>query len=148
MKKLQVQLKEIAKALAKLTKQVDKISTQVKTLEKPAKKSVKKAAPKKAAAKKAAPKKAVAKKAAPKKKAVKKAAPAKKSPGAKKKTAAKGSTVLDTVFDVIKRSKKGASIAMLKEKTQLNPRQLSNALYKLSTREKIAAVSRGVYKKK
>ena len=127
MKKLQVQLKAVAKELGKLSKQVEKVAAQV------AKQAEAKPAPKKKAVKKAAASKA--KKAAPKKKA----APAK---------AAKRSTVLDAVFDVVRRARNGATIAQLKEKTGLNPRQLSNALYKLSTRGKIAAKSRGVYVKK
>ena len=124
MKKLQVQLKAVAKELGKLSKQIEKVAAQV------AKQAEKKPAPKKKAAKKA-----VSKKAAPKKKA----APAK---------AAKKTTVLDAVYDVVRRARNGATIAQLKEKTGLNPRQLSNALYKLSTRGKIVAISRGVYAKK
>ena len=127
MKKLQVQLKAVAKELGKLSKQVEKVAAQV------AKQAEAKPAAKKKAAKKAAPPKA--RKAAPKKKA----APAK---------AAKKSTVLDAVYEVVRRARNGATIAQLKEKTGLNPRQLSNALYKLSTRGKIAAKTRGVYIKK
>ena len=84
--------------------------------------------------------------------AVKKAAA--KKPAAAKKTIAKkvapagGKTVLDTVFDVIKRSKKGVSVAQLKTKTQLDARQLSNALYKLSKKGMVKAPSRGLYLKK
>ena len=85
----------------------------------------------------------MAKKKAPAKKAaVKKKAPAKKA-AAKKKD-----TVLDTVFGAIKRARKGITVAVLKEKTKLNPRQLSNALYKLSNKGLIAAKSRGLYVKK
>jgi chromatin remodeling complex protein RSC6 len=63
-----------------------------------AKKTAKKAAPKKAAAKKAAPKKAAAKKAAPKKAAAKKAAPKKAAAkkAAPKKAAAKKATKAKT----------------------------------------------------
>ena len=132
MKKLQDQLKEVSATLVKLSKQVQRITVQVKKLDQP-KKAAKTAAPKKKAAAKAAPAKKAAKKAAPK---------------AAGKAAAKAATVLDTVFDVIKKSRQGASIAILKEKTNLNPRQLSNALYKLSKREKIVAKSRGLYVKK
>ena len=64
-----------------------------------------------------------------------------------KAAAAKGATVLDSVFDVIKRSRTGASIARLKEKTGLEARQLSNALYKLSKRGKIETKARGLYVK-
>jgi predicted transcriptional regulator len=81
-------------------------------------------------------KKAVAKKTAVKKATVKKAAPA------------GGKTVLDTVFDAIKRSKKGVTVTQLKTKTQLNARQLSNALYKLSNKGMVQAPSRGLYVKK
>ena len=126
MKKLQVQLKAVSKELGKLSKQVEKVAAQV------AKQAKVKPAAKKKAVKKAAAKKA--KKAAPKK-----AAPKKTS---------KKSTVLDSVFDVVRRARNGATIAQLKQKTGLNPRQLSNALYKLSTRGKIVAKSRGVYVKK
>jgi len=65
----------------------------------------------------------------------------------KKKKNGKELKVTDSVYDVIKRSKKGASIAKLREKTQLNPRQISNALYKLTKTGKIIAKSRGLYVK-
>ena len=118
MKNLQSQLKTVSKSLAALSKQVEKLSIQV---EKP--KAVKKAAAKKpAAAKKAVAKKGVA--------------------------PAGGKTVLDTVFEVIKRSKKGVTVAQLKTKTELDARQLSNALYKLSKKGMVEAPSRGLYVKK
>ena len=82
-------------------------------------------------------------KAAPAKKAV-----AKKKAPAKKAAAKKKDTVLDTVFGAIKRARKGITVAVLKEKTKLNPRQLSNALYKLSNKGMIAAKARGLYVKK
>jgi len=77
-----------------------------------------------------------------------KAAP-KKAPAAKAKTAAAGGkTVLDTVYDVIRRTKKGVTVAQLKQKTNLDARQLSNALYKLSKKGQVYAKSRGLYVKK
>jgi predicted Rossmann fold nucleotide-binding protein DprA/Smf involved in DNA uptake len=123
MSTLQSQLKTVSRSLTALSKQVEKLSNQV---QKP--KTVKKAAAKKpvAAKKRVAAKKTVAKKVAP----------------------AGGKTVLDTVFDVIKRSKKGVSVAQLKTKTQLDARQLSNALYKLSKKGMVKAPSRGLYLKK
>jgi predicted Rossmann fold nucleotide-binding protein DprA/Smf involved in DNA uptake len=84
--------------------------------------------------------------------AVKKSAA--KKPAAVKRTVAQksaavgGKTVLDTVFDAIKGSKKGVTVAQLKTKTQLNARQLSNALYKLSKKGMVEAPSRGLYLKK
>ena len=82
-----------------------------------------------------------------KKSAAKKPAVAKKT-AATKSAPAGGKTVLDTVFDVIKRSKKGVTVAQLKTKTQLDARQLSNALYKLSKKGMVKAPSRGLYLKK
>ena len=118
MKKIQTQLKTISKSLASLSKQVERITKQVDKLQ-----PVKKAPAKR---KKVVRKVAVRKKAAP----------------------ARGKTVLDTVYSVIKRSKKGATIATLKTKTGLDSRQLSNALYKLSKKRLVYAKSRGLYVKK
>jgi len=118
MKKIQTQLKAISKSLTGLSKQVERISKQVDKLQ-PANKAP-----------------------AKRKKVVRKAA-------VRRKTApAKGQTVLDTVYGVIKRSKKGATIATLKTKTGLDSRQLSNALYKLSKKSMVHAKSRGLYVKK
>ena len=127
MKKIKAQLKTLSKSLATISKQVEKITNQVDKLQAP-----KKAAP----AKKAVAKKKVAKKKVAKKAAVKKAAPAKQV------------TMLDTVFDVIKRTKKGVTVTQLREKTKLDSRQLSNALYKLTKKGAIQTKSRGLYVKK
>lgn len=118
------QLKSIAKHLTALSKQVEKLSKQVD---------------KGLAAKKTASKSTKAK---PK---AKKAAPVKKK--VEKVKVDKGATVLNSVLDVVKKSKKGISIAQLKEKTDLNPRQLSNALYKLTKKGAIKSMSRGIYTK-
>ena len=132
MKKIKAQLKTLSKSLATISKQVEKITNQVDKLQAP-----KKAAP----AKKAVAKKKVAKKKAAKKKVVKKAAVKKAAP-------AKQVTMLDTVFDVIKRTKKGVTVTQLREKTKLDSRQLSNALYKLTKKGAIQTKSRGLYVKK
>ncbi len=132
MKKVKDQLKTIAKSLLSLSKKVEKIAKQVDAL-----RSVKPApAAKKTVAKKTVAKKTVAKKTV-----------AKKTP-AKKAALPKQLTVLDAVFDSIKRTKKGVTVAKLKEKLALNAKQLSNALYKLSEKGKIEAKSRGLYFKK
>ena len=132
MKKITAQLKTLSKSLDTISKKVEKIIKDADKLQAP-----KKAAPaKKTAAKKAAAKKTAAKKAAAKKTAAKKAAPAQQV------------TMLDSVFDIIKRTKKGVTVAQLKEKTKLNSRQLSNALYKLTKKGKIQTKSRGLYVKK
>ena len=126
MKKLQARLKLISKSLVALSKQVDKILQQISKLQAP-KATV--------AVKKTKTTAAKAKKPSVKKKPV------------KKKTA-KQMTALEAVFNVIKRSRKGATIAGLKEKTGLVSRQLSNALYKLAKKGQIIAKERGIYIKK
>ena len=132
MKKIKAQLKTLSKSLATLSKRVEKITDQVDKLQAP-----KKAVP----AKKTVAKKKVVKKAAAKKKVAKKAA-------AKKAAPAKQETMLDTVFGFIKRTKKGVTVAQLREKTKLDSRQLSNALYKLTKKGIIQTKSRGLYVKK
>ncbi len=133
MKKVKSQLKTIAKSLDTLSKKVERITQQVEKIQ-----ATKPAPVKKAAAKKKAPvKKTVATKKAP----AKKATPKKKAP-------AKQTTILETVFDAIKRTKKGITIPKIKEKTRLDSKQLSNALFKLTQRGVIEAKSRGVYVKK
>ncbi len=141
MKSLKDQLKTVSKNLVALSKQVDKLSVQV---EKATKKAAAKPAAKKPVRRKPA-RKPAAKKAPVR---TRKAAPAraKKAAPAARKTAG-GSTVLDNVYNVIKRSRKGVAISTLKTKTKLDPRQLSNALYKLTKKGAIKAVSRGVYAK-
>jgi len=111
MKKLKVQLNSVAKSLAALSRQLEKITNQVDKLQ-PSKTPV----AKKAAIKKAAP--------------------------------AKPLTLLDTVFNVVKRTRKDITVAQLKEKTRFNDRQISNALYKLSKQGKVIAKTRGLYVKK
>ncbi len=132
MKKMKDQLKSISKSLVSLSKQVDRLTKQVDTLQ----------ATKSVVAKKAAPKKAVKTKAAPKPR------PAARKKVATRAAAGQSTTVLDTVFNVIKRNRNGVSIAALKAKTKLDSRQLSNALYKLSKKGQVRAKSRGVYVKK
>jgi len=129
MKKIKDQLKTVAKSLRSLSTQVEKISKQVDTL----------SSSKKSGGKKRAPKKVSQKEEAVKNQTVKKTAT--KKPKSK-------STVLDSVIAVIRRSKKGANIDTLRKKTGLGPRQLSNALYKLSKRGVIEAKSRGIYTSK
>jgi predicted Rossmann fold nucleotide-binding protein DprA/Smf involved in DNA uptake len=144
---LKKQLVTASKSLVSLSKQLDKISMHVDKLQ-----AAEAAAKKKPVAKKKpiAKKKPVAKKKPiAKKKPVAKKKPAiRKKAGVKKPVAAKGVTVLDTVFDAIKRSKKGITIEKIKEKTGLDGRKLSNALYKLTKQGKIKTASRGVYMKK
>ena len=125
--------KPVKKAVAKKPA-VKKAAVKKAVAKKPA---VKKAAAKKPAVKKAVAKKPAAKKAAAKKPAVKKAAA--------KKPASGQETILGSVLTTVKRSKNGIAIAKIKEKTGLEQRQLSNALYKLLKNGKVALKERGVY---
>lgn len=133
MKKVQTQLKTVAKTLAGLAQKLEQLNQLLGAA------PAAKAAP---AKKKAAPAK---KKAAPKKKAAAKKKAAPKSAPAAKPAAAGKDTVLDTVMGVIDKSRDGADIASLKSKTGLESRQLSNALYKLTKKGMIKSKSRGVY---
>jgi len=54
-------------------------------------------------------------------------------------------TVLDRVYKVIKRSRKGATVEKIQDATKLDKKQISNSLYKLSKKGMIKTVSRGVY---
>jgi len=128
MKKLQDQLKSISKYLVSLSKQVGKVADRLNKLQ--SSKTISSVKKKKKATVKAKP---AAKKA--------KTSKTKKTPGKEK-------TVLDTVFEVIKRSRNGVSTDKLKEKTGLISRQLSNALYKLTKKGNIKSKGRGLYVKK
>ena len=74
--------------------------------------------------------------------------PVAKKAANKKAAPAKPLSLLDTVFNAVKRTRKGITVARLKEKTRFNDRQISNALYKLSKQGKIIAKARGLYVKK
>jgi hypothetical protein len=126
--KIQTQLKTmletIAKSLTVLSKQVEKMADKVDLLQSdsPPKASQKK----KTVVKK---KEAIVKKASPK----------------RKKAAVSSGTVIDSVLSVINGSKSGITIPEIKEKTGIEGRQLSNALYKLAKKGTITTQSRGVY---
>lgn len=70
----------------------------------------------------------------------------KKTPA--KKIAASGTGILDNVYGIISRSRKGVTVAQLRQKTDFETRQVNNAIYKLKQKGKIEAISRGVYAKK
>jgi predicted Rossmann fold nucleotide-binding protein DprA/Smf involved in DNA uptake len=132
MKNLSTQLVKIAEALTKLAQEVEEMTAD-------SAESVEAVPKKKAPARR--------KRVARKKKAA--AAPVKKVTQAPKaEVSTKAPTVLDQVYEVISKSRKGASIDKLKEKTGLEARQLSNALYKLTKKGAVEARTRGVYFKK
>ena len=77
-----------------------------------------------------------------------KAKPAKKRVVNKvsKKTATQP-TAADTVYKVIARLKKGASMAAIKQKTGYENRKIQNSVYKLKKQGKIKSEIKGVYVK-
>jgi predicted Rossmann fold nucleotide-binding protein DprA/Smf involved in DNA uptake len=84
-------------------------------------------------------------KTSPKKKKAKVKARATKKAVAKK---AKKISIPETVFGVMKRSKKGFDAAMLMKKTGLRKQQVHDALFKLKKRGMIQIVGKGVYVKR
>jgi membrane protein involved in colicin uptake len=126
MKKLKKDLEAILKALNGLAQKVEKLQEQIGEETKPKKKPKAKALKKKAARK--APKKRVV---------VKKTAPKKAAPV----------TAVDTVFGIIKNSKKGIGTTALMEKTGYNQKKIANLVFKLRKQGKIKSVDRGVYVK-
>ena len=115
MKKLLLQLDTISKTLTTLSEQVEQISDNIKNRQsaKPPPDSKQKTA-------------------------AEKKFPAKKT-GIKKSSPTKPPTIVDTVFQVIKKSRKGVTTTILKEKTELGPRQITNALFKLTQQNRILA---------
>jgi len=61
------------------------------------------------------------------------------------KAAAAKSTILDSVYNAVKASKRGINISNIKKRAGLETRQLSNALHKLTKKGLIKAASRGIY---
>jgi len=72
-----------------------------------------------------------------------------KAKPAKKSTTKKPAklTAADTMFGVIKRSKKGVSVAELTKKTEFDQKKTYNIVYKLKKQGKIESAGKGVYVK-
>jgi len=139
MKKLAADLKAVNKEIKTLAQKLERLSLKADKLLKAeaSKKAKKKPAPRKRAAKRA---KAVPAKKAPARKTVPKAA---KKPSDKKAT--RTETPTRQILNLMKRYKKGVTIAKLKERSGLSDKQISNILHRASKSGKIARVSRGVY---
>lgn len=65
-----------------------------------------------------------------------------------KRVAATKISIPDTVFGIMKRSKKSFDADMLTKKTGLQRQQVNDALFKLKKRGMVKSVGRGVYVKK
>lgn len=137
MKKLAADLKAVNKEIKALAKKLERLSLSADKLVKAeASKQAKKkpAAPKRTARRtKAAPAKVPAKKTASK---------ATQKPAAK---TARAANPTHQVLNLMKRYKKGVTIAKLKERSGLSDKQISNILHRASKSGKISRVSRGVY---
>jgi hypothetical protein len=127
-------MKNFKKELLSISKTISELATKVETLAQELTRGDAKKAP-------------VKKATAPKKNKKAKAKKVVKKPYAKKATAS-STGILDTIYGIISRSRKGITVAQLRAKTDLEVRQVNNAIYKLKQKGKIEAVSRGVYMKK
>ncbi len=71
----------------------------------------------------------------------------KKAPKKTSKSTAKQGTSADAVLAIIKRYKKGADVATLKQKTGFDDKKIHNTIYKLKKKGLIKSVNKGVYTK-
>ncbi|MFO7652901.1 MAG: hypothetical protein R6X25_03660 [Candidatus Krumholzibacteriia bacterium] len=148
MKDVQKKLLAVSAKLSSLANQVEKMIEALEAEKAQATPVKKSPAPRKAktpANKTRAAKKASRAKTAPSKKAIK---PVTAEAQAKAPAAPDSPTMLDNIFGMISRSRSGITVEKLKKRTGLEARQVSNALYKLTKKGKIEALSRGVYGKK
>jgi cell division septum initiation protein DivIVA len=135
MKEVQKLLKMVSDGLKTLAQGVEAIAEKVD--ETVATKSAGKAGSKKQSAPvKTA--KTVSKKAKAAKKAV---------PEVVLKKAVKATSAVDTVLNIINRSKKGVNTAAIKAKTGYDQKKVSNIVYKLKKLGKIKSAQKGVYVK-
>ena len=76
-----------------------------------------------------------------------KSAPSRGHSAAKRKGTDKGAsaTALDTVFNVIKRSRNGSSFKDIQAKTGYDDKKIRNVIFRLNKMEKIKRKSRGIY---
>ena len=56
-----------------------------------------------------------------------------------------GTTAMDTVYNVIKRSRNGASYKYIQSKTGYDEKKIRNIIFRLNKLEKITRQSRGIY---
>ncbi len=72
-----------------------------------------------------------------------------KAKSVRKTSAEKAATpVLESVYALIRKSRKGLTVSQLSEAAGLTSKQVSNSLYKLTKQGKIQSKSRGLYIKK
>ena len=130
MKQIKRDLQSVVKNLKSLMQKTEKIAKKLDKLEK--------AKPKPKPKARAKPKAKVAVRVRPAKKRVVRKAPAKK----KAKV-----TAIDTVFKLIKGSKKGVNTATLKKKTGFSDKKIWNIINRLKKQGEIKSARKGVYVK-
>ena len=118
-------LKNIAADLRTISKEINAIAAQVGKVTKPQAKIAAKTKRVKKVVKTKTPKKSMAKKTAP--------------------LAKRSSSIVDSVFEVIRNAGGGIAHVAILEKTGLGQRQVSNAVFKLKKQGKVKNVDRGVY---
>ena len=119
-------MKQLKKDLAALLKELKALTRKTEAIEKKVKEFEKAKAPKKVKAKTRV-----------------KAKPAKKKGAGKPEKA----TAIDTVYSIIKKSKKGVDTATLKKKTGFNDKKVWNNINMLKVKGKIKSLKMGVYVK-
>lgn len=136
--------------LMAIKKELQRLMSKVEQLGKALDKAAKSAISSKSVTKKNV-KKAVAKKAPSKKKAVSKKTPARKTTSNQKvnpKEDANASTAIETVVDIIQKSKSGVNVETLISKTGYDAKKISNLVYKAKKRGDIKSGAKGIYVKK
>lgn len=141
-------MKNLKENLQAITKELKTLMGKVEQLGKALDKAAKAAISSKTTKKKAAPKAAAKKTPAKKKTASKKPASKKPAKKAAAEAAATGPTAIDTVVDIIKKSKNGVDVETLIKKTGYDTKKISNLVYKAKKRGDIKSGAKGIYVKK
>ena len=68
-----------------------------------------------------------------------------RAPAAPGRTGKSGTTAMDTVYNVIKRSRNGASYKHIQSKTGYDEKKIRNIIFRLNKLKKITRQSRGIY---
>jgi hypothetical protein len=68
-----------------------------------------------------------------------------RAPAARGRAGKSGTTAMDTVYNVIKRSRNGASYKYIQSKTGYDEKKIRNIIFRLNKLEKITRQSRGIY---
>ncbi len=81
----------------------------------------------------------------PSKKSAKVAKKSQAVPRKKSKVKSKTKSAIDTVVRIVRKSKKGVTVAIIREKTGFDDKQIRNCIYRARKQRKIKNLKRGVY---